>query len=187
MDTGEGVASAELMLENHLEDTFRIMSTDEQGKALCSRLPSGRYVIRINAPGYPATTSDWITVGDGALSPATVYLERASTVMFVLSDQVRKRIPSPVVRISCRITDLNMLESVSKPRIRVSGYQEYDDHVFHFRPRRTDPALYLREGRYEIRYSLRQMAYEYQPPVLEGVATVDLVKGQIATILIEDD
>ncbi|MHC4116349.1 MAG: sigma-70 family RNA polymerase sigma factor [Planctomycetota bacterium] len=185
-DAGEGVAGAYLVLENHLKERFRTRRTDEQGKAQCSRLPSGRYVLRINATGYPPTTSDWITVGDGALSPATVYVERGSTVIFVLSDQVRERLPSPKAWIACRITDMVTGELGSKPIFRARGYQEYD-HELYFRSGRTDPAVYLREGRYEIRYSLRQRAYEFQPPLLEGVASVDLAKGQIATLLIKDD
>ena len=188
LETGEGVPKVGyLAVENDLDAVFRLMSTNDQGKAECSDLPRGEYIVWVQTPGYLTTRIEGITVNDGVVTPVTVYLDRGAVVSFELSAQVRERITAARARFHCRITDLDTGELVPKPAPRYTGYRQYDEHTLYFAPTLTDPTINLPEGRYEIEYRLYEITYTSTSALLEGVASVELLKGKTTTIIVYED
>jgi len=188
LETGEGVAKVDdLVIENDREAVFRLLSTDDEGKAKCSNLPPGEYIMWVQTTGYLMTRIEGISADDSEVTPVTIYMERGGVIRFEVSARVREMIAAARAILRCRITNLDTGQLVPKPVLKWTGYRRYDEHSFNFSPALTAPEIDLPEGRYEIEYRLYDMAYASRPALAEGVARVKLFRGKTSTILIADN
>lgn len=206
LDTGEDVPQAAFAVQNELNANFsswdlsankkrQRMTTDDRGKAEYTGLPRGTYIVRVDMPRYIPANSEWIDLVDGETGSATVYLERAAVARFEVSPEVLRRVTSERAYLRCRVIDPDTGRLIPKPTPMLSYYKEYDEHTLPIvgddLPEYIQPEIYLPEGWYEIEYRLYQDRKGYintsRPPMIAGVANVELIKGKTTTILVTDD
>jgi len=198
LDTGEGIYDAAFRVKNELEASFfsrklapdgtgTRMTTDEKGTAEFANMPVGKYIVSVEAPGYLTSQSEWIEVGDDASAPAIVCLERAGVARFEVSAEVRQLITAESAYICCEVKNCDTAESMPM----VTSYGQYDGHMIMLVgeniPDYYQPIINLPEGRYRIDYRLFHdrrgyTSYMTQLPLVEGSATVELIKGRTTTI-----
>lgn len=185
LETGEGVPQAAFAVQNELNVNF----------SSSTGLPQGTYIVRVDTPRYLPASSEWINLADGEVGSATVYLERAAVARFEVSPEVLSRITSESAYLRCRVIDPDTGRLIPKPTLMLSYHKEYDEHTLRIVADELSadiqPEIYLPEGMYEIEYRLHQDRKGYvhtsRPPLVEGVASVDLRKGETTMIVVTDD